>query len=228
MYSRLTHISSLLASDRADPLGPSPNLLPIHYHLTELETFRNETLAQARQGKSGADATATLESYFSRLGETLEAFEAHYFRLARELLELARNGNAAVAVKLAKIAEVETARDQKAMAIKMVKKSGNLDVATRFRSVQADAREIKHYRTKVLDAIRDGCRTAVERSYARHRDDGIGWLSDLVWIFEDLVLVENELVPRFPPDWKVSYNQNISLILSLTVVGYIRSKLSSE
>ena len=204
MYTRLSHISDLLSSDRADPLGPSPNLLPIHYHLTELETFRNETLAQAKKGKSGTRATQTLEQYFERLGETIEAFEAHYFRLARELLELARAGNAAVAVKIAKIAEVEGARDQKAIAIRMVKKSGNMDVAARFRSLQADARTIKHYRAKVMDAIRDGCKTAVERSYARHGDDGVAWLEDLEWIYEDLVIVEKELVQRFPPDWKVS------------------------
>lgn len=204
MYSRLSHISALLSQDRSDPLGPSPNLLPIHYHLTQLETFRNETLAQARKGQSGASATETLEKYFERLGETIEAFEAHYFRLARELLELARRGHAAIGVKLAKIAEVEGARDQKALAIRMVKKSGNVDVAARFRSLQAEARVIKHYRAKVLDAIRDGCRTAIERSYARHGDNGVAWLEDLEWIFEDLVVVEKELVPRFPPDWKVS------------------------
>lgn len=206
MYARLSFISGLLAADRSDPLGPSPNLLPIHYHLTELETFRNETLTQAKKNKAGgAEQTARLERYFDRLGETIEAFEAHYFRLARELLELARNGNASVAVKIAKIAEVEGSRDQKAIAIKMVKKAGSMDVAARFRSIQAEARTIKHYRAKVVEAIKDGCRTSVERSYARHGDNGIAWLEDLDWIYEDLVIVEKDLVPMFPPDWKVRF-----------------------
>ncbi|KAK4050257.1 SNARE-binding exocyst subunit S6 [Microbotryomycetes sp. JL201] len=206
MYSRLAYVSNLLSQDRSDPLGPSPNLLPIHYHLTELETFRNETLTQARKNKAGSlaqDQLATLERYFERLGETIEAFEAHYFRLARELVELARNGNGAVAVKLAKIAEVEGARDQKALAIRMVKKAGTIDISARFRSVQAEARTIKHYKQKVLEAIRDGCRTSVERSYARHNDNGVAWLEDLEWIFDDLALVDNELVPMFPDDWKI-------------------------
>ncbi|KAK4049877.1 SNARE-binding exocyst subunit S6 [Microbotryomycetes sp. JL221] len=210
MYSRLTYVTQLLSQDRADPLGSSPNLLPIHYHLTELETFRNETLAQANKnklndfnGKQRQEQLAQLERYFDKLGETIEAFEAHFFRLARELVELARNGNANVAVRLAKIAEVEGARDQKALAIKMVKKAGTMDVAARFRSLQADARTIKHYKQKVLDAIRDGCRTSVERSYARHGDNGVAWLEDLEWIYDDLALVDSELVPMFPADWKI-------------------------
>ncbi|SGZ20572.1 BQ5605_C021g09288 [Microbotryum silenes-dioicae] len=203
MYTRLSHISSLLSTDRADPLGPAPNLLPIHYHLTELETFRNETLTQAKRSRCQPETMRTLEAYFERLSETIEAFEAHYFRIARELLELSRRGHASVAVKVAKIAEVEGARDQKAIAIRMVKKAGTLDVASRFKSLQADARIIKHYRAKVMDAIKDACRTEIERSYARHNDNGMAWLDDLDWIYDSLLTVEKDLAPGFPPDWKI-------------------------
>ncbi|GEM12857.1 exocyst complex component sec6 [Rhodotorula toruloides] len=225
MYSRLSHLSDLLSADRSDPLGPSTNLLPIHYHLTELETFRNETLAQAKRATSsaapstvaspdpaapasqqlasGSTTRETLERYFERLGETIEAFEAHYFHLARELLELARNGNSAVAVKLCKIAEVEGARDQKAIAIRMVKKAGTVDVASRFRSLQADARTIKHYRSKVLDAIREGCMTNVEKSFRRAGEDGVRWVEELEWIYEDVLTVRDALVDKFPEDWKI-------------------------
>ncbi|GAA5833074.1 hypothetical protein JCM11251_006505 [Rhodosporidiobolus azoricus] len=226
MYSRLSHLSSLLASDRSDPLGPSPNLLPIHFHLTELETFRNETLAQAKKHGSGgrsafsspdpnaalgssaaiggaAGTQATLEQYFSRLGETIEAFEAHFFRLARELVALARAGNASVAVKLCKVAEVEGARDQKAVAIRMMKKSGNLDVASRFRSLQADARTIKHYRVKVIEAVREGCKTSVEASFRRAGEVGVVWIEELEWVYDDVMVVRDELVDKFPEDWKI-------------------------
>ncbi|GAA5979880.1 hypothetical protein JCM5350_005529 [Sporobolomyces pararoseus] len=208
MYSRLSHLSSLLSADRSDPLGPSPNLLPIHYHLTELETFRNETLAQANKSALTPDRAKqtiqVLEKYFERLGETIEAFEAHYFRLARELLSLTRKGNSSVAVKLCKIAEVEGARDQKAIAIRMVKKSGNLDVASRFRSLHADARTIKHYRSKVLEQIREGCKTEIEKSFRRAGEDGVQWLEELEWIYDDLDLVQQELTDKFPEDWKIN------------------------
>lgn len=203
MYSRLSHISSLLSADRTAPLGPAPNLLPIHYHLTELETFRNETLAQAKRAHSSAASKSTLEEYFDRLAETIEAFEAHYFRLAQELLELARAGNGSVAVKIAKIAEVEGARDDKAIAIRLVKSTGNLDLATKFKSLQAEARTIKHYKARVIESIRMSCRTAIEGSFSKHGDDGVAWLDDMDWIFDDLKVVEQELLPRFPEDWDI-------------------------
>ncbi|KAL8279720.1 hypothetical protein RQP46_007815 [Phenoliferia psychrophenolica] len=203
MYDRLSHISTLLAADSADPLGPAPNLLAIHYHLSELETFRNETLAQAKRGRAGAGAQRTLAQYFERLGETISQFELHYFSLARQIIPLAKQGNAAVAVKVAKIAEVEGARDQKAIAIRMVKKSANVDVAARFRSLQAEARTIKHYRAKVMDAIRESCKQSIEASHAEFGDNGVEWLENLDWIYEDLTVVEEELVQHFPPDWKI-------------------------
>ena len=202
MYSRLSYISDLLSSDRASPLGPSPNLLPVHYHLSELETFRNETLAQAKR-HGDSTSKATLEQYFVRLGSTIAEFEAHYFHLASQLLELARKGNASVAVKIAKIAEVEGARDQKAIAIRMVKKSGNVDVAARFRSLQADARTIKHYRSKVMDAIRESCKVAVERSFQKYGEDIVAWLDGIDWLYDDLQVVVEQLAPCFPSDWNV-------------------------
>ncbi|GAA5882586.1 hypothetical protein JCM3774_002732 [Rhodotorula dairenensis] len=205
MYSRLAHLSHLLAQDRSDPLGPSPNLLTVHFHLTELETFRNETLAQAKKAATTAAATTaeTLERYFERLGETIEAFEAHYFRLARELLVLARAGHASVAVKLAKIAQLEGARDQKALAIRMVKNAANPDVASRFRSLQADARTIKHYRSKVLDAIRDACRLELDKSFRAADQDAVRWLDQIDWIYDDILTVRELLIDKFPEDWKI-------------------------
>ena len=224
MYSRLAHLEQLLAADRADPLGPSPNLLTVHYHLTELETFRNETLAQAKKAggagatlPTGSSATTTttretLERYFERLGETIEAFEAHYFRLASELLVLARAGHAAVAVKLAKIAQLETARDQKALAIRLVKKAGNVDVASRFRSLQADARTLKHYRQRVLDKIRESCRLQVEKSFRSADQDAVRWLDQLDWLYDDILTVRELLTDKFPEDWNVGASSGRALV----------------
>lgn len=203
MYSQLSHISELLSSDRADPYGPAPNLLAIHYHLSELETFRNETLAQAKRSKATTQTRATLEQYFGKLGETIDEFEAYYFGLVGRLVELGRRGSAPVAVKIAKIAEVEGNRDQKAIAIKMFKKSGNADVAARFKSLAADARTIKHYRSKVMDAIRDSAKIAIAESFKEAGENGVRWLDELDWIYEDLIVVKRDLESRFPPDWNV-------------------------
>lgn len=139
MYTKLDYIDALLQSDKAEPLGPAPNLLIIHYHLSQLEAFKNETTLQAK--RSGGDSVAALGAlsyYFERLDDLLKEFEDHYLSLARRLVDLARQGQAAVAVKIAKIAEVEGSRDEKAIAIKLVKKKG-AELASKFKSLQADA-----------------------------------------------------------------------------------------
>jgi hypothetical protein len=136
MVDKIARIEDMLAQERRDPLGPARNLLPIHFHLSQLETFRNETVLQAK--RAGPDAKAKLDRYFERLGGTIEvcvyqglassainvsqAFESHYLHLAGSLLDIARAGHPEVAVKIAKIAEVEGGRDEKALAIKLVKK----------------------------------------------------------------------------------------------------------
>jgi exocyst complex component 3 len=203
MYSRLSHISDLLALDSQHLLGPSPNLLPIHYHLTELETFRNETLAQARRSQSSAASKRTLEQYFERLGTTIDQFELHYFKICGQFLALARAGNAAVAVKIAKIAVLEGTRDRKALEVRTLKGTGTTDVAMMHKSMQAEARTIKNYKEKVIEAIELSCKLAIEASFAKYHEDGIAWIEDLDWIFDDLVLVEKELISRFPEDWKI-------------------------
>ena len=207
--ARLAHIDKLLAVER-EHIGTSPNLLAIHYHLSELETFRNETLAlSARQkgvaGDDDAGRTRRLDKYFAHLGDTLAAFDAHYFNIAHQLVPLARAGHAAVAVKVAKIAELEGARDEKAVAIKLARKATNADVAARFKSIHADARAIKHYRSRVVDAVKESCKHAIEDSYSRHGDDGaLEWIEELEdWLFDDLVTVERDLAHCFPPDWHI-------------------------
>jgi exocyst complex component 3 len=197
MYDRLDRIEEMLAQDRSDPLGPATNLLPVHYHLTQIETFRNETLIRAK--RANPEARATLDEYFERLTGTIEAFEGFYLLLAGSLLDIVKAGHPSVAVKIAKIAEVEGQRDEKAIAIRLVKKQ-NSELAARFKSVQADARVIKHYRAKVMDAIRGSARNAIERAHAKH---GNGIFEKLDFIYRDLILVEDAVAPLFPPDWKI-------------------------
>jgi len=120
VYDKIDRIDRLLQADQDDPLGPAPNLLPIHYHLTQIEAFRNETVLRAK--RSSPEARATLDRYFERLSGALEMFDQHYLGIAGRLVAICRAGHPSVAVKLAKIAELEGSRDEKAIAIRIVKK----------------------------------------------------------------------------------------------------------
>jgi exocyst complex component 3 len=111
MNSRLDDIEAMLAEDQQNLLGPAPNLLPIHLQLTQLESFRNETMHQAK--KASAEARSRLTRRFERLTRVIEAFDEYFTNLCRNLLSLARAGHPEVIVKIVKIAEVEGKEDEK-------------------------------------------------------------------------------------------------------------------
>lgn len=203
MDFKIDSIEKLLAKDRASPLGDAPNLLAIHYTLSEMETFRNETLLQANR-EGNRETVKTLAGYFERLAGTIEAFELHYFHLAGNLLDIVRKGHATVAIKIAKIAEIEGQRDERAIAIKLVKRQ-NKDIGARFQSFRAEARVIKHYRAKVMDAIRSSAKTQIERQFSKYSDNPAGFFEgeNFDWYYQDLLLVEEMLVDKFPEDWKI-------------------------
>lgn len=200
MYDKINWLEGMLKQEQMDALGPAPNLLVIHYHLTELESFRNETVHQAK--RATPESRATLDKYFEPLNALLKSFEEHYLGLAGALVEIARAGNPGVAVKIAKIAEIEGARDEKAIAIRIVKKQ-NKELASKFKSMQAEARQIKHYRAKVLEQIRNTAKTRLHEQHVKMQGDSATFFSSLDWFYEDLVLVEDQLASRFPPDWKI-------------------------
>jgi exocyst complex component 3 len=115
MYSRLDVLEAQLDACREDVLGPSRYLLTIHYRLNQLESFRNETMHQAKRAK--ADVRNTLKRHFERLDRVIDSFEEHVFNMAGNLLEIVRSGNPGAVVKLIKIAEMEGKEDEKVLLI---------------------------------------------------------------------------------------------------------------
>lgn len=112
MGAQLDQLEDMLEEDCQDILGPAPNLLVIHFILRQLETFRNESMHEAKDGT--AQSRATLARSFERLNTFSEAFEQYLIALAKNVLSLVRAGNSHVVVKLVKIAELEGREDEKA------------------------------------------------------------------------------------------------------------------
>lgn len=111
MSSRLDTIEAMLVADQDDLLGPAPNLLLVHLQLTQLESFRNETMHQAK--KATAQSRNNLTRRFERLTGVIEAFDSYIMELSRNILPLARAGHTEVIVKITKIAEIEGREDEK-------------------------------------------------------------------------------------------------------------------
>lgn len=114
MSVKVDHIASLLDSDRNQrdgPVGPSPNLLIIHFQLQQLEAFRNETLHQAKN--SDPAEREVLVRWFEKLDKVGGEFETWLWEIARNVVELARKGNGGTVVRLLKVVEFEGKEDEK-------------------------------------------------------------------------------------------------------------------
>lgn len=90
-----------------------------------------------------------------------------------------------------------------AVAIKLVKKAAKLDAASKFRSMQANARRIKYYRSKIMKCITESIKDTFEEAYASNEQNPGAFLEDLDWIYKDLIRVEKDLVPCFAPDYDI-------------------------
>jgi exocyst complex component 3 len=114
MSDKVDHITNLLHSDQSQPqgpYGPSPNLLPIHFQLQQLEAFRNETLHQAK--RSDADELEVLVKWFEKLDKVGAEFESWLWKIATGIVELVRKGNGGTVVRMLKIIEFEGKEDEK-------------------------------------------------------------------------------------------------------------------
>jgi hypothetical protein len=215
---RIEAIAHRLAEARSDLYGAAPDLLALHFHISKLETFRNETLQLGRTCSS--DVRLTLAEFFTPLDGLVKEFEAYLWALGERVLDLARDGQEGVVVRLLRAIEVESRADEKAAAIRLAKKAG-LEGAARFRSVIANARVIKLYRPKLLEAMDKATRELFDECWARFGADGgsLGFLDHLDWVYKDLEAVKAHVVPAFPEDYNIfrwyvkSYHKHLGAVL---------------
>ncbi|KAG7444348.1 exocyst complex component Sec6 [Guyanagaster necrorhizus] len=224
MNSKLVMIEDLLNGDRQDILGPAQNLLVIHYLLNQLESFRNQTMHQAK--KASSDSRATLARWFERLNTVIEQFDEYILQLAAHVLDIVRAGYPDVVVRLIKVAEIEGREDEKAIAIRLVKKAAKMDAASKFKSMQANARVIKHYRSKITRGIADSIKAKFEEAYKRDEQDPINFLDNLQWMYQDLIRIESSVVPCFPPEYDIYslYIREYHKALNATVKKMVASE----
>ncbi|PWY98314.1 exocyst complex component Sec6 [Testicularia cyperi] len=230
--SQIQTLAVMLERSRNDLMGPATDLLPLHFHLSQLETFRNETFQIART--CSADVRSTVAEFFAPLDELVRSFDEYLMALGERIMDLARDGRPAVVVKLLKIIEKESREDERAAAIRLAKRA-NLEGAARFRSVVANARVIKLYRPKLLEAIDRSTKELFDECWSRFGagPDGedaqatagngngnpLEFLEHLDWIYDDLRMVRDEVQPLFPTDYNAlriyvkSYHKHLGSIL---------------
>jgi exocyst complex component 3 len=183
-----------------DLRNPMPNLLIIHYELSQLNQFRDEAMYE---GRNSEDVKRTLQRYFDRLEKVNKEFDSCFWNLTRAILDVLRCDNSPLVVKIAKIIEFEERLDEKSIVVQEAK-SHYQDFANKFRSIRGSPRTLKLYFSKFEETIDQSVQETFEQHVVKYGEDFLAMLENLDWIYDDLRLVQQGLVPCMPPKWKIS------------------------
>ncbi|KAL3427185.1 exocyst complex component sec6 [Phlyctema vagabunda] len=217
---RVSQVEAMLRTDDQDPEN-MPNLLAVHYELTQLRNIRDDAIEQIQR----ADDTSlqrTLEDYFSRLDETIEWFDEHIGTIALNLINVLINGNNGLVVRLAVVIEAEEKSDKRVKALQEALKD-HKEMAARFQSITDGAKEVRGYKEKFLQAIQIHADEQITETKQAFLEDPAKLDKKLKWFFNDLNAVKQGMVPLMPKKWKIfqTYGKIYHQLMHDFLVGMI-------
>lgn len=224
---RLSQVEAMLREDDQDPEN-MPNLLAIHYELTQLRNIRDDAMEQIQRADDSGLAS-TLEDYFSRLDETVDWFDEHVGTIALNLINVLINGNNGLVVRLAVIIEAEEKSDKRVLALQEALKD-HKEMATRFQSITDGARQVRGYKEKFLQAIQVHADEQILQTKQEFLDDPSKLEKSLRWYFNDLNAVKQGMVPLMPRKWKIlrTYGKIYHKVMHDFLVGMIDDPQTSS
>jgi hypothetical protein len=197
---RLSAIQDMLRRDDDDPEN-MPNLLPVHYELTQLRNIRDDAIEQIQRADDPG-LQSTLEDYFERLDQAVEWFDDHVSLVARSLVNLVVSDNTSLVVRFALIIEAEETSDQRVLALQEALKD-HKEMAARFQSITDGAKTVRGYKDRFLESIRGIGAGQFEESRAEFMADPADLEKSLRWYFNDLNTVRLGMVQLMPKKWKI-------------------------
>jgi exocyst complex component 3 len=87
--------------------------------------------------------------------------------------------------------------------MRLVRRVATTDAASKFKSMQANARVIKNYRHKLIDALKDSIKSAFQSHFDEYAQDPLGYIETLGWIYKDIIRIKDDVDPLFPDDYEI-------------------------
>ncbi|KAF2460206.1 exocyst complex component Sec6-domain-containing protein [Lineolata rhizophorae] len=196
---RLARLEAMLREDDED-LQVQPNLLPIHYGLTQLRDMRDAAMEQVQREGEGGEAT--LQEYFNRLDDVVDWFDEHVGAACMNLIPLINSDNNGTVVRLALIIEEEEKNDKKVQALQNAQREYK-ELASRFKSIAAVPKELRGYKEKFLKAIELNATNQMEGTRQAFNEDPEKLDKAFKWYFNDLNAVRLGMVELMPKKWKI-------------------------
>lgn len=197
---RVAGVENMLRADDDDQEN-MPNLLPIHYELTQLRNIRDDAIEQI-QRSGEQDLQSTLEDYFQRLDEAIGWFDQHVDLIATSLINLVTAENNGLIVRFAVVIEAEEKSDQRVLALQEALKD-HKEMATRFQSITDGAKTVRGYKDRFMQAVKTYADAQFTESREEFLDDPTKLEKIMKWYFNDLNAVRIGMVPLMPKKWKI-------------------------
>ncbi|KAG0371145.1 exocyst complex component Sec6-domain-containing protein [Gamsiella multidivaricata] len=201
LHQDLDRIKSMMKEDKRNILGPAPNLLMVHYQLYKLEQLRDKTLYMARD--EPLDVKVTLKEYFGRLDQVIQEFEEYLWELTRNMIDLIKSKQGSVIVRLIKIIESEESADAKAVTLTTKSEHRGSRQGLGGKKTDKAPRTVKSLRSKFLDILHDEVSRKFNILLERVDSEPLECLEATDFVFPDLALVYDDLVPRSPSNYKI-------------------------
>jgi exocyst complex component 3 len=197
---RLGQVERMLREDDADPEN-MPNLLPVHYELTQLRNIRDDAMQQIQRAHD-ASLQGTLEDYFARLDDTIDWFDEHIGTVALNLINILVSGNNGLVVRFAVVIEAEEKSDKRVRALQEALKE-HKEMASRFKSITDGAKEVRGYKEKFLQAIKIHAEGQLAETRQAFVEDSSRLEKSLKWFFNDLNAVRQGMTHLMPKKWRI-------------------------
>lgn len=102
-----------------------PNLLPIHYTLTQIRDFQDQMTVMA--AVSSDDIQRTVKKVFTTVAGLINKFDELLEALIYDIVEIARSGQTSLVIRLFKVVNIEEREDIKILAIRNIIKKRELE-----------------------------------------------------------------------------------------------------
>ena len=197
---RLKELEQLLRDDDQD-IENQPNLLNVHYGLTQLRDVRDDAMEQVKK-VSDVSLEGTLQDYFTRLDDVVEWFDDHIGTACMNLIPLVQADNKGMIVRLALIIEEEEKNDSRVRAMQNAQRE-HKELASRFKSIASGPKQLRGYKEKFLKAIEFYALSQFGSTEQVFLEDSDRLEKSLKWVFNDLYVVKVGLVSLMPKKWKI-------------------------
>ena len=206
----LTRLEALLREDDNDPEN-QPNLLEIHYGLTQLRDIRDAAMDQIKSSEEAStelienlrlDTGSTVQDCFNRLEDVVGWFDEHVGNACMNLIPLVQSGNSGMVVRLALVIEEEEKNDKKVKALQDAQREYK-ELASRFKSIATGPKELRGYKEKFLKAIEMAATIQIDSSNEAFLDDPDKLEKCVRWYFNDLNTVKLGMMSLMPKKWRI-------------------------